>query len=140
MPEPEKPGSDAQLGRSGGAAEAQPECDHIFQWHPQSDDFGVCSQCGHEATPAEIRGDVDIHAWFGLTYANYLVLPRSVLQSMPEEWQHRFTAMVDEAHDTFPDLDWPSYRVSAVDRSTGRFVRDPIPHYNRGRTRLEARP
>jgi hypothetical protein len=28
---------------------AETVCDHEFQWHPQSDDFGVCSICGAEA-------------------------------------------------------------------------------------------
>lgn len=27
-------------------------CVHDFQWHPASDDFGVCSKCGHEADAA----------------------------------------------------------------------------------------
>jgi hypothetical protein len=30
-----------------------PDHDHEFQWHPMSEDFGVCSICGHEATPEE---------------------------------------------------------------------------------------
>jgi hypothetical protein len=77
-----------------------------------------------------------IHAWFGLTYANYLVVPRSVLQSMPDEWQTRFVTCLNEMHDAYGHLDWPEYRVNAVD-SRGRFKRDAIPHYNRGRTRLE---
>lgn len=80
---------------------------------------------------------VDVHAWFGLTYANYLVVPRSVLQSMPDEWQHRFTALMGEVHEAFGHLDYPaSYDVKAKDQD-GRFQRDAIPHYNRGRTRLE---
>lgn len=83
------------------------------------------------------QGDpIDIHTWFGLAYANYLVVPRSVLQSMPEDWQHRFTALLDEAHAAFGHLDWPSYDVRAKGEG-GRYRRDPIPHYDRGRTRLE---
>jgi len=35
-------------------------------------------------TTADPRPPCDIHTWFGLTYANYLVLPRTLLQSMPE--------------------------------------------------------
>jgi hypothetical protein len=77
-----------------------------------------------------------IHTWFSLTYANYLCLPRSVLQSMPDEWQQRFVEMLEEMQEQFGHLDWPNYRVSAVDKLTGRFVSDPIPHYNRGRTRV----
>jgi hypothetical protein len=83
--------------------------------------------------PEHARG---VHAWFGLTYANYLVVPRSVLQSMPEDWQHRLTALLGEMQDSFGHLDWPDYSVRAVGER-GRYRRDPIPGYNRGRTRLE---
>mgnify|MGYP006921281854 CR=1 FL=1 len=41
----------------------------------------------------------DIDTWFSLSYSNYLVLQRSILQSMPLEWQHRFTAIMDEMND-----------------------------------------
>ena len=76
------------------------------------------------------------HAWFGLTDANYLTIPRSLLQSMPDEWQGRFVACLREMDDTFRHVEWPaSYRVMAVDES-GKFTRDPIPHYNRGRERV----
>lgn len=78
-----------------------------------------------------------IHAWFGLSYANYLCLPRSVLQSMPDEWQQRFVRLLEELQEEFGHLDWPNYRVCPIVLHTGRFKPDPIPHYNRGRTRLE---
>lgn len=126
---------------------------------------------------------MDIHTWFNLTYANYLVVPRSVLQSMPEDWQHRFVACLREMEDAFGHLDWPVYDVRTLARepevigheecfSCGGngwigdpeltcaecdgegeveidhryetpeevgFRLDPIPHYNRGRTKLEPR-
>jgi hypothetical protein len=127
---------------------------------------------------------LDIHTWFSLTYANYLVLPRSVLQSMPEDWQHRFTALLEEMDTAFGHLDWPAYDVRALKRPAQvitpyidcedctngltadeedcptckgdgdiedpegsryetpeevGFRDDPIPHYNRGRTKLEPR-
>ena len=84
------------------------------------------------------REPLDIHTWFSLTYANYLVLPRSVLQSMPEEWQHRFTALLGEMESAYGHLDWPDYAVQARGNG-GRFMADPIPHYNRGRTYIEPR-
>ena len=34
-----------------------PECDHDYQWHPESDDAGVCAKCGHEH-PDEEAEDV----------------------------------------------------------------------------------
>jgi len=42
----------------------------------------------------------DIHEWFNLTYAQYLTVPRSVLQSMPETWQHKFVALLEELDET----------------------------------------
>jgi hypothetical protein len=77
-----------------------------------------------------------IHTWFGLTYASYLVLPRSVLQSMPDPWQAKFVTLLEEMQDAFGYLDWPGYRVNAVGEN-GRFIKDPIPHYSRGRTRID---
>jgi len=84
---------------------------------------------------APLIPDGPVHTWFELSYANYLTLPRSVLQSMPIGWQERFVACLDELDEEFGHLDWPSYAVSARTRD-GRFRPDPIPHYWRGRTRL----
>jgi len=73
----------------------------------------------------------DIHGWFGLTYANYLVLPRTVLQSMPIEWQKKFVKLLEEADDACERAKVPtprSYRVQPVGER-GRYVADEIPHY-----------
>jgi hypothetical protein len=40
--------------------------------------------------------DQETHRWYGLSYASYLVLPRTLLQSMPGAWQAAFTAMLDD--------------------------------------------
>jgi hypothetical protein len=40
-----------------------------------------------------------IHHFFGLSYCSYLVLPRVLLQSMPDEWQARFVAVMREYDD-----------------------------------------
>lgn len=75
----------------------------------------------------------DIHTWFELTYASYLTINRSLLQSMPMEWQYKFTALLSQLREEFIDVDEPRYTIAARDRN-GRFIKDPIPHYNRGRT------
>ena len=41
-----------------------------------------------------------VNGWFGLSYNAYLVVPRSLLQSMPRDWQARLCAMLDEMVDT----------------------------------------
>lgn len=82
--------------------------------------------------------DGPVHTWFELTYANYLVLHRTVLQSMPGEWQERFVACLMELQDACAGLEMPSKFAVNVRRDDGRFTSDPVPHYNRGRTRLLA--
>lgn len=37
-----------------------------------------------------------IHHFFGLSYCSHLVLPRVLLQSMPDEWQAQFVAVMRE--------------------------------------------
>jgi hypothetical protein len=78
-----------------------------------------------------------IHLWFGLTYANYLVLQRSLLQSMPQEWQARFAQCLDELDAAFSYIERPNYFSVSARGEDGKFVKDPVPHYNRGRTRIE---
>lgn len=77
--------------------------------------------------------DSPIHDWFELSYAQYLTVPRSVLQSMPYEWQEKFTDLLEELDDT---IDWRPkdgrYWVKLKD-SKGRYISDPLMDYQRGR-------
>lgn len=132
--------------------------------------------CRRSPVPA-LAGHPDIHTWFGLTYSDYLVLPRTLLQSMPDTWQRQFTALLADlgtAFDHVPQAE--AYKVEAAEEHevdsltpdqltaagitveegengdrmftdpTGRemgswervlvVVPDPVPTYNRGRTRI----
>ena len=62
-----------------------------------------------------------VHGWFGLTYANYLVLPRTLLQSMPDEWQNRMVACLEEMREAFAHVEQADgYIVKpAVEREVG---------------------
>ena len=86
-----------------------------------------------------VLDDEPIHRWFELSYAQYLTVPRSVLQSMPIEWQRRFVQCLEELDDA---IDWrPTsgfYRVQLKD-SDGRYARDPFQDYERGRRRIPLR-
>lgn len=54
----------------------------------------------------------EIHHFFGLSYASYLVLPRVLLQSMPDDWQHEFVRLVEQFDDAFRHVEKPeSYDV-----------------------------
>lgn len=78
-----------------------------------------------------------IHDWFELTYAQYLTIPRSILQSMPDGWQKKFVALLNELDDTF---DWRPkdgrYWVRLKD-GEGRYCHDPLMDYERGRRRIK---
>ena len=79
--------------------------------------------------------DGAIHYWFELSYSSYMVLQRSILQSMPLEWQERFVAMLDEIEETLEIPKQPNFIVLAKD-DKGRFTVDKLRDYDRGRRRL----
>lgn len=86
-----------------------------------------------EELTAEYLMDHPVHGWFELGYAQYLTIPRSILQSMPIEWQGRFVKCLEELDDTF---NWRPregrYWVKLKD-GQGRYVHDPLMDYERGR-------
>ena len=79
--------------------------------------------------PPEAEADQAVHAWFELSYAQYLTVPRSVLEAMPGPWQERFAACLHELDATF---DWRpregSYWVRLKD-DNGRYAEDPLMQY-----------
>ena len=59
--------------------------------------------------------DGPIHTWFSLSYANYQVLPRTLMQSMPIEWQQRMVACLTELGESFQHIEQPqAYKVEAA--------------------------
>lgn len=91
-----------------------------------------------------------IQDYFGLSYAEYPTIPRSVLQSMPDEWQEKIVSLLEELDET---IDWmPSdgtYKVSLrkiiemYDEEEKSFIQkwgdeleDPLRNYERGRRKL----
>ena len=79
----------------------------------------------------------DIHGFFELSYASYLAIPRSILQSMPAQWQHEFTALLEVLQDNYSGYDM-EYTVHA--RNKGKFISDPLRNYERGRRYVEPKP
>lgn len=71
----------------------------------------------------------DIHEFFGLTYANYIAIPRSILQSMPEKWQHKFVELLEELDETF---EWRREGCEINFRlPSGRYAIDALADYQR---------
>ncbi|SHK82322.1 hypothetical protein SAMN05443637_112203 [Pseudonocardia thermophila] len=42
---------------------------------------------------------------------DYVVIPRSLAQSMPLRWQQVFVGLLADLHDAYADLPWPEYAV-----------------------------
>lgn len=90
-------------------------------------------------TAGVIDGHEPIHQWFELSYAQYLTIPRSVLQSMPAAWQARFVACLEELDAT---IDWRPPRGRywvQLKNNEGRYQVDPLMDYERGRRRIAHR-
>jgi hypothetical protein len=76
--------------------------------------------------------DEPINEWFELSYAQYLTVPRLVMQSMPLKWQYRMAALLQEMDETF---NWRPkqgrYWVQLRD-AHGHFSQDPLWNYRHG--------
>jgi hypothetical protein len=79
-----------------------------------------------------------IHEYFGLSYASYLVLPRSVMQSMLADWQTRFVGMLGELHDVWEGPpEGTMYDVALIDDTIGGGrLHDNLSNYDRGRRQI----
>jgi hypothetical protein len=75
------------------------------------------------------RDDEPISLWFNLSYAQYLTIPRSIMEAMPQEWQSKMANLLNELDSTY---DWrPTegrYWVKLKD-GKGRYVSDPLMQY-----------
>ena len=116
-------------------------CGHDASAHESAFPCPCSADClCHCFTPAGRReftiGTEPVHDWFELTYAQYLTIPRSVLQSMPIEWQARFVQCLEELDQA---IDWRPesgrYWVQLKD-AAGYYVADPFRDYQRGRRRI----
>lgn len=72
-----------------------------------------------------------MHTWFGLTYSSYLILPRTLLQGMPEEWQAKLVALLDEMRETYDTSQIEDDYVLRARTRGGKFKRDPLADYRR---------
>lgn len=149
------PNGDEALALAGGESEYGELDPHQMQM------LGVTSNerdrhegCDHQDETEEAECDVEPYwyDWRGDEHSYYervvvpsetvpqaraagrTVVSRTLLQSMPADWQARFVTLVDQMDDVNvespEDYDIRFYTPDGI-RTT-----DPVPHYNRGRTRL----
>lgn len=86
----------------------------------------------HSVPIESIPMESPINIWFSLSYAQFLTVPRVVLESMPIEWQRKMAKLLGEMDDTF---DWRPkegrYWVRLRD-SKGKFSAPELCDYRRG--------
>lgn len=71
--------------------------------------------------------DTPMSYFFNLSYANYLVINRSKLESMPTEWQEDMIELLNEMEDEFRYLpDQPAINVQILAREPDRFYRESL--------------
>ncbi len=81
------------------------------------------------ATEAKPTGFERLAAWFGVTIKAhpFLVVPRVLAHQMPDDWQERFAACLEEYAAKFPKGD-DTWRVRCASKTTGKLVDTPE-HY-----------
>jgi len=67
----------------------------------------------------------DISAWFGLSYASWLTLPRVLMQEMPKDWQTKMVDLLDEFYDEFPEAFSECDDIHVTSRKGGRITKMP---------------
>lgn len=60
------------------------------------------------------RSSGPVHAYFGLTYANFLVIHRAQLQSMPLDWQKQFVELLEDLNAAYAHLGHVDFEVKTV--------------------------
>ena len=71
-----------------------------------------------------VQGGYDrLWDWFSLSYASFLTLPRAMMHEMPEEWQWKMAALLEEWDKTWDSNELPEPSVTA--KKDGKFTKWP---------------
>lgn len=74
----------------------------------------------HEAKSGAER----LGCWFSLSRASFAVLPRVLMEAMPDEWQLRMAKLLEEADEAFPNMPVTKFTVTAKTNG-GKFGKIP---------------
>lgn len=72
-----------------------------------------------------LSGRERLWLWFGLSHASWLTLPRVLMHEMPDKWQDRLAALLEEWDATWDSSKMPSPYVSARGNHN-KFTRWPL--------------
>lgn len=84
-----------------------------------------CVRAADEDWPAPVPHDyrTDLQAWWGLSYANWLTLPRVLMEAMPKEWQAGMAALLHDYADAIKNP--PDLGVTVRTTHNGKLVAAP---------------
>ena len=71
----------------------------------------------------DASGEEALWGWFELSRATWLTLPRVLLHSMPDEWQGKLAALLQEMDHTFPSVPIEETRVQLLENN--KFIKQP---------------
>jgi len=49
------------------------------------------------------EGNQELSLWFGLSYASFCVLPRVLMEAMPDKWQEQMAKLLFEWYNFYPN-------------------------------------
>jgi len=138
---------EALLTRKAAIAKLWQEIDQLWQEIEQiQDEYWQQPKENGERIPKSFTFNC-VHQWFELSYAQYLTLPRSIMQAMPNLWQEKIVALLEELDRTFAwrPNEGKQYRVTLheVDYDAegeeywGERVDDPLANYRYAETEIE---
>lgn len=70
------------------------------------------------------HGYEQLWGYFGLSYSSWVTMPRSLMHEMPDDWQAKMAALLEEWDNAWDTHDLPSPYVIAK-REDGRFTSWP---------------
>ena len=80
----------------------------------------------------------ELEFWWGLGKAQYLTIPRSIIQEMPKEWQKKFAELLFELDDAMNWRPDGRYFVKLMnDDGTEELGKDPLAEYRHGNPKAE---
>lgn len=70
-------------------------------------------------------GQERLWTWFGLSRASFLALPRVLMHAMPDDWQGKMAALLDEYDEQFPNGAGVDCGARVVAHKNGKFSKWP---------------
>jgi hypothetical protein len=70
------------------------------------------------------EGAEKLSLWFNLSYASFAVIPRVLMEAMPDEWQGKMADILKEYDDAFPNMPPYGTRVYLTDDSN-KLIKTP---------------